>query len=431
MVTNESIRFAGDVNVDSIVITSLNGFTVDVTNQVIGIEIFEDLFSPFISGNLSFKESLDFANLVPLTGEEFVKIKIRTPSFVGKAKTIDDEFYLYKLSDKEMLGDKNQIYRLYFISKEAVVDLNKKISKAFSGKISDIAKTLLTDVTFGLETDKIGTVQETSNSVKYVSNFWSPVKNLNYLVETACNNRDNPDYVFFQNRLGYNFVSLESLYYQPQPAQEFIYDSWFREFDSQGRSIRRVDEEYKRIVEYRSQESYDFLDNNRHGMMSSKLVTFDIVTKKYTVKNFSMLDDFYKHQHLNQYPLISKKSIHRPWSTVISYPKYYNNFDRFSDVTNARTLQKRVSLIQQAEGNKIQITVPGRTDYTVGMKVKVQLNKAQPLSVKDDDFYDKVLSGYYLVSAINHFITREKHECQMELIKDSYTINLDTGGKNR
>lgn len=429
MATNDSIRFAGDVNVESIIITSLNGFTVDVTNQVIGIEIFEDLFSPFISGNLSFKESLDFANLIPLTGEEFVKLKIKTPSFQGKSKVIDDEFYLYKMTDKEMLGDRNQVYRLHFISKEAVVDLNKKVSKAFSGKISEIAKFLLTDTTFGLETTKIGAIQETSNSIKYVSNFWSPVKNLNYLTDAATNNRDNPNYVFYQNRNGYNFVSLESLYYAEPPAQEFIFDSWIREFDSQGKNIRRVEEEYKRIVEISIPQAYDHLENNRNGMYSSKLITYDIVTKKYVVKNFDMLTDFYKNNHLNQYPVSSKNNIHRPWSNVFTVPKHYNNFEQFNDVTNARTVQKRLSAMQQSEANKIQITVPGRTDYTVGMKVKVKLNKNEPISPQDTDYYDKVFSGNYLIGAINHFITREKHECQMELIKDTYTINLDTSGK--
>jgi hypothetical protein len=59
MKLNQTIRFAGDVNVEQITITSRNGFTQNITNQVIGVEIFEDLFSPFISGNIILKDSLD------------------------------------------------------------------------------------------------------------------------------------------------------------------------------------------------------------------------------------------------------------------------------------------------------------------------------------------------------------------------------------
>ena len=86
---------------------------------------------------------------------------------------------------------------------------------------------------------------------------------------------------------------------------------------------------------------------------------------------------------------------------------------------------ERISLMKQAEANKLEITVPGRTDYTVGQKVSVTLNKIEPISANDTDITDKMFSGYYLISAVNHYITRESHECNMELIKDSLQLNLD------
>jgi hypothetical protein len=49
------------------------------------------------------------------------------------------------------MGDRNVVYQLHFISPESIVDLNKKLSKVYEGKISDIAKVLISDKTFGLE----------------------------------------------------------------------------------------------------------------------------------------------------------------------------------------------------------------------------------------------------------------------------------------
>jgi hypothetical protein len=40
-----------------------------------------------------------------------------------------------------------------------------------------------------------------------------------------------------------------------------------------------------------------------------------------------------------------------------------------------------------------------------------------------------MLSGNYLIAAINHFIDREKHQCHIELIKDSFIVDLDKGAK--
>jgi hypothetical protein len=104
------------------------------------------------------------------------------------------------------------------------------------------------------------------------------------------------------------------------------------------------------------------------------------------------------------------------------------DFNGFGDVTNSKFNQERLSTMKLAESNKISITVPGRTDYTVGQKVKVKLNRMEPTSGKDD-MTDKIFSGNYLISAINHYIDKEKHECYMELIKESSMMDMNRGKK--
>jgi hypothetical protein len=90
-----------------------------------------------------------------------------------------------------------------------------------------------------------------------------------------------------------------------------------------------------------------------------------------------------------------------------------------------------MSLLHQMNATKIEIVVPGRTDYTVGSKVYLRLNKFNPIDNTDSekDVLDNIFSGYYIISAINHTIDREKHECHIELIKDSFNVDLDKGGK--
>ena len=66
-------------------------------------------------------------------------------------------------------------------------------------------------------------------------------------------------------------------------------------------------------------------------------------------------------------------------------------------------------------------------DYTVGSKVYLNLNKFATISEVDNDFQNKIFSGNYLIASINHSIDKEKHSCVMELIKDSYIIDLEKG----
>ena len=430
MADSEVIRFAGDVSIDKIEIISATGYGMEVSNQVAALEIYEDLWSPFISGVLALKDSLDLANLFPFVGEEFVNIKIHTPSFTGKDKIIDDQFVIYKMSNREMAGDRNLIYELHFISREALVDLNKKVSICYQGKCSDIAKSIITDKLNGLESNKNAIVEETPNGVKFIANYWPPVQSLNYTAETSSNATGAASYIFFENRHGLNFVSLDLLY-KSSVTQNFIYDSYMRDFTPDGRSFRNVEEEYKRVVEISIPTVYDYIDRARTGMFASKMINYDMTSKKYVVKNYDMLDDFANNKHLNDYPVSSKKAIRRANAMIFPYPKYHGNFNNFGDVTNSKTIQKRMSLIAQAEATKVEIVVPGRTDYTVGQKVNLKLNKFNPIEGTDTtkETTDNMLSGNYLISAINHFIDREKHQCHIELIKDSFIVDLDKGAK--
>ena len=45
--------------------------------------------------------------------------------------------------------------------------------------------------------------------------------------------------------------------------------------------------------------------------------------------------------------------------------------------------------------------------------------------VKIQDLVDKMFSGFYIISAINHYVTRERHECNIELIKDSLQLDIN------
>ncbi len=225
MLKDEVITFAGDVSIRKAEIVSQNGTYHNIIPQIINVQIYEDLFSPFITGSIIVRESLDFANLFPLVGEEIVNLEIATPSLGKKLK---GQFFIYKMSDRDTLGDKGVVFQLHIISRESVIDLNKKISKPFSGKVSEIATQILNEPTVGLETDKNVIVEPTSNSTKYVSNFWSPVQNLNYLCSNALNRNKSPTYLFFENREGLNFLSLDTLY-TPEILQTFVNDKYARD----------------------------------------------------------------------------------------------------------------------------------------------------------------------------------------------------------
>jgi len=434
MSTSDSfLRFAGDVVIKDARITSLvSGTSMNIQNLVIGVNIYEDLFSSFITGSLVVNDSLDLMNSFPFVGEEFLSLKVFTPSLEDNKDIFDQVFYIYKISNRVYQAERNVVYEMHFISQEASVDLNNSISKSYSGKPSDIVKTLLG--ADGLGTERIGLIEETKNNTKYTSNFWSPSKNFNYLANQAVSNRDSASFVFFENRAGFNFVSLETLS-AAAASQVFNYNSSSRDHDPNSKinsSYRNIERDYQRINELTVPVVVDSLDKLKSGAFGSVLISHDLVTKRYRVNKFDYLDNFDNEVHLNKYPVTNRNvsyTLTRPESVVMTKEIHYGLYDNFGDVSNNNSLQKRLYRILQIENHKVKITVPGRTDYTVGMVVELDINQAESITEVTDATKDKFLSGKYLIAAIHHAIDKERHECVMELIKDTFIGNIAKFGE--
>ena len=285
------------------------------------------------------------------------------------------------------------------------------------------------DKDFGLQIKRKVFIEETKNSTKFISNYWNPVKCLNYLSDHSLNTNDSPTFVFYENRAGFNFISLETLYTNNDVVQEFVYDNYKRDSLIEGQSINNPSEQYKRIKELRIPTVYDYMKNTQEGMYASKQYSFDITTKTVFVNNYDIKTDFEKQKHLNPHAPISANAIYRPSAMIINKPTYYGSFTNEKDVTNASFLQKRISGMRQADANKIEITVPGRTDYTVGQKVIINVDRMEPYKAGEKNTRDEIISGAYIIGAINHYIDREKHECVMELFKESMLKNMNGRSK--
>lgn len=420
--TSESLTFAGDILIRKLQLVSSNNFAIDITNQMLRVEMHEDLFSPFITMTIVVRESLDFINALPLRGEEIINVEFATPTFTKDDTIVKGKFYVYKLSDRQLLNDRNSVYALHCISYEALTDINVKQSKAFKGKISDIAHQLIN--VDGLNTSKKYNIEPTKNTTKYVSNFWSPVKNLNFIASNALNKNGSASYLFFENRTGFNFVSLDSLYNQAV-YQTFIYDNYVR--DTVGAlSFRNLDKDYQRIIEFRVKTLYDSLKSTNSGAYASRLFAYDLVKKKYFAKDYTALDDFNKFNHLNKLSLYTK---YKPISAVNSLQtevRHFESHNGFADTSNIAFEQSRRSALQIFRSSTIEIEVFGRTDYTVGQKMYIQVPKPTVITGIDQldtndntGIVDKTYSGNYIVTAINHMISRDSHTCILELSKES------------
>jgi len=427
----EGISFAGDVKVSRFEIVGRNG-NLDLTPFILQIQIYEDIFAPFITGNVVLRESMDLVNKLPLAGEEFFNVHIHTPTFEGdNTKEIIGKFAVYKMTERSQITERSVGYTLHFVSMEGRVDIGKKIRSAFEGYPHEIAKKLIYDDELGLKTERTVNVEDTSNSIKFVCNSWSPMKAINYCASKSVNVDDSPTFTFFENRNGFNFISLTGLYKQ-NPIQHFVRDNYRRDPEDSG--TRNIEQEYRRVSSIEQPVSFDFFERIKSGMFQAELTTYDFLTREFKKSRYNSLEEFSELEHLNQYPMMSLNLFRDPGPDgdrliaddvmVFHRNEHDSLHNNLSDVQMNDYYLKRRSLLAQAEAFKVTIEVPGRTDYTVGKVVELTTYRNEQIDERSESPVDKMMSGKYLIGAINHVVTSGDHRCYIELIKESLMENF-------
>lgn len=404
---------AGDIAIDRLVIVSATGKMHDLTPQLASMVVYEDMLQPFMTCRINLKDAVDFLNKFQFIGEEFVIMDYHTPQLSAK---LSMTWYVYKLDNKRRLHEREAFYQLKCISVDTTNDLNKKLTRTYKGKVSDIARQVLQTDDKGqtLGTGRELFIEETSNLTKYTSNYWSPSYNLNYLATTAVNPKGSPTYLFYENREGFHFRSIQTLYEPKKYDWKFMHGNYSRE-DAPGGN---KDLDYQFIHDFNMPESFDYMQRLRSGMYVSQMTMYDLTTKLYhqTKHEYKTMDPM-----LNDTPMwIQKMGL--PAAAQIYEPRYLNSMPGYGDVTNTNTVQLRMSLLEQITSSRIEITVLGKTEYTVGKFV--ELNIPQNAELRKDmpveKFKDYQASGLYMIGALSHEITRQHHRTTMELIKDSY-----------
>ena len=330
---------------------------------------------------------------------------------------------MFKCSEKVAIRDKLSGYTLSFISIDAVNDLNIRLNNAWSGFCSDIAFRLIAKDKAGVQTEKPINIEDTINGIKFVCNNWSPVKAINYVAEKSVNKDGISSYLFFENRDGFNFVSLHTLY-QGNTIQDFIFDNYERTETNVGDTIRDIEQDYKRIVSMSMPDGFDFIDRLSKGMFTSNLTSYDMVTKRFKRQYFSYQEEFNKIPHLNKFPLNSTEIVSAPDSLVYNKIKHTAMHNGFDDVSNSDKFLFRLSALANTQGFKLRVETLGRTDYTVGKVISLKTFRLESVNDKSNDLVDPTYTGKYLISAVKHNIGGNTHTCTLELIKDSLSEGL-------
>lgn len=441
------IQYAGEYSLKEMKILTSAGAVFDIKNMVQEIEIFEDLNSPSLTGNITILDIDNVMENAPIIGQEYMSLKIATPTL--EEEQIDfgkNVFAIYKILNRESGSDRSQIFTLSFCSPELLRSNRTKISKSYTETIDMIVENVLRDSRY-INTNKKLFLEKTSGVRKVVSPNLRPFAFIHNLKEEALSVKHNsPHFFFYENTKGIHFKSLQSMYAGGVIGE---YNTGNVEIFGHDERSPNVKSAFEKVIHFQVNSNNDMLLNIRGGMLGSKMTQFNIYNKTYNTQTFSYFDDFDKFPRLNENPIYNNSMIDEDKNTIGSFTdsKIHlhaissgDNIDRQHDTTEGNYTytpnrisdsipQRQSKEIELNNGVNISMRIAGNTTIAVGQLINLTIPVVGRVHEKNTDEY---LSGKYLITKLRHIFSQaeKKHEIVLNACKDSlpkeYPINSDS-----
>lgn len=414
------LQFAGEYRVNDLSITPPGGQGMFIQDYLVELNIYEDIFSNFVTGTLIMSDSGNLIGNLPIKGVEKLTVDLYTPTL---GKNIKRTFQIYSVSNRSFTRDQNtQIYTLNFCSLEGYLNGAKNLYKAYDGKPSEIIKKIY-DEELKVDTE-LKVFDNADNKVKFVANGKNPYTIINWLtnksepnVGEACN------FLFYETCQNAYLTTAETLVRNKTEMmkKKFVY--------APAGTKESGDTETKmfRIENLDLVRETDHIQSQLTGHLNSRFITIDPVKKQYEVKDYDHVDVWYNYTHLDVDPLHYSGLARNYDSARKVYPRHPGLYKGFENNINEKLKDifgNRISNLAELENFKMNIVIPGRTNIEAGHCVEIVFPKSGPTDAKDKSgtAKDGMYSGYYLVTAVRHKFNPLNHSCVLEVMRDSVGI---------
>ena len=199
--------------------------TYDITRGNPTINYYESVRSPSISMTVSFIDIDQMVSVEGITGGEMIDLEVIIPDFGEKFEIKSKKQKLVLNAVRDVVTSANkQIATLEFISEESLVNETSRVNKKFTGNVTQIVNELLTNEAGsdkkGIQTEKEFKSDQAVNKYSFIGNLKRPFETIQWLCPKAQASPKNFGFLFFENRDGYHFKSVENLLKQ---EPEFSY----------------------------------------------------------------------------------------------------------------------------------------------------------------------------------------------------------------
>ena len=472
-------RYPGDFRSGEIILYGYNGTQFDISGLTAVVNVYQNLDSPFLSGNILFFDTMGIQTSLPIVGNEHLEFKFRNPIDAAGDEELNATNHRFKVYEKRSVKTQQnvQAIALFFTSIESVRNERVRVSKSLEGSFAEMVDKLVKSDKELLNSKKDLFIDATLGNYKYTFPNVRPIDGVRSMADLAEPvNYKTPHYMFYENNRGFHFRCLESLYREgadTTQTRKFVafidllsaFNPNFSPPDSEADSI--VTKPYS----FSFDASYNILANTRRGMFGSMTYAHDLIDKKFIKSKLSYtnyyeqalhidaptgagnkyqgvmppgpadFDDDYtvddksytsenKHQinrlhasKLSKNKIDKRKYMDDYLSRVFVEPHTKWNHRRNSEGmgTDKRATAKQALSSGSRDYFSMDIDVPGNFTYNVGDLVWCEVPKYAATEVGNDaklernDVTDVLLSGRYLISKLHH---------QVDLLEQKHTTSM-------
>ena len=300
-------RFPGDFRAGEIILYSYGGSQLEISGMTAVVNVYQDLDSAFLSGNLMFIDSVGAVNKLPIIGNEFLEFKFRTPIDAGGDEEMNATNHRFQVYEKRSVRStqNTQAVALFFTSIESIRNERLRVSKSFTGSYAEMVDKMVKSDKSLLNSKKDLFIDPTKGVYKYTFPNCRPaegVRHMTYMSEPV--NFKTPDYMFYENNRGFHFRCLESLYRESgdntrnRPFVAFIdllsaFNPNFSTPDVESESP--ITKPYS----FSFNDSYNTLRNTRRGMFGSVTYAHDLIDKKFIKSKLTYTNYYEQALHID------------------------------------------------------------------------------------------------------------------------------------
>lgn len=433
---------------NAIILTNHKGEQADIQNIVTDFSITESLYTAAMIVKLNIKDTANFIEEYQLVGQETIQIKMGRHDFTDPDWTdIDLTFYITEYPIFARGNQQNtQAYVIVGVSRQAYVSQFKRVSRAINDTVSnEIGKILEQDLLI----DNIEYIESTVGRLNGVIPIMNPLDAAYWLLRRAYDENSRPFFLYESMIGGIRMESLTAMIDEKNNPNYRTYRD-AKIFYSTPGTAEYFTESIERIHDISSDFKLSkVLPTVGNGAYASNNMFLDLSTKTINSQKFSY-STIDRKSTLNNNKVLSN-TFGAPYELpdqIVSLDETYDAFTQYMPINSLAyssdgSLKSYHDLMVNRLGtyNSIteifdtithEIVAAGDFKMRPGRKVTLEIPKAIDLSEFDkksmkgnfDDYFDRTVSGKYLVTAVIHQFDAEYH-CRMRLKRDSLTYDLN------